>query len=112
MKKSFLIILLKCLINKKIVYIMKSRLTIESISYIILFQGLVTLVTGGASGLGRGTVERFAKQGAKVVIADLPNSKGNDLAKELGDSAVFVPVNVSLTGKKIVHLKLKTLSVI
>lgn len=54
-------------------------------------------MTGGASGLGRGTVERFVKQGAKVVIADLPTSKGNDLAKELGDSAVFVPVNVSFT---------------
>lgn len=54
----------------------------------------MTLVTGGASGLGRGTVERFIKQGGKVVIGDLPSSKGNDLAKELGDSAVFVPLDV------------------
>lgn len=57
-------------------------------------QGVVTLVTGGASGLGRGTVERFVKQGAKVVIADLPTSKGNELAKELGDNAIFTPMNV------------------
>lgn len=56
----------------------------------------MTFVTGGASGLGRGTVERFVKQGAKVVIGDLPTSKGNDLAKDLGASAVFVPIDVSL----------------
>lgn len=55
----------------------------------------MTLVTGGASGLGRGTVERFVKQGARVVIGDLPTSKGNDLSKELGDSTVFVPIDVS-----------------
>ena len=54
----------------------------------------MTLVTGGASGLGRGTVERFVKQGGKVIIGDLPSSKGNDVAKELGDSAVFVPLDV------------------
>lgn len=63
---------------------------------LFLFQGVVTLVTGGASGLGRGTVERFIKQGGKVIIGDLPSSKGNDLAKELGDSAVFVPLDVGL----------------
>lgn len=52
------------------------------------------MVTGGASGLGKGTVERFVKQGAKVVIADLPMSKGNELAKELGDNVIFTPMNV------------------
>ncbi|KAG7211507.1 hypothetical protein KM043_010776 [Ampulex compressa] len=58
-------------------------------------KGLVALVTGGASGLGRGTVERFLKQGAKVVIADLPSSKGAELAQELGPSAAFAPTNVT-----------------
>lgn len=62
---------------------------------IIILQGLVTLVTGGASGLGRGTVERFAKHGAKVIIADLPTSKGNELANELGSDVVFSPMDVS-----------------
>ncbi|XP_011499268.1 PREDICTED: 3-hydroxyacyl-CoA dehydrogenase type-2, partial [Ceratosolen solmsi marchali] len=61
----------------------------------ILLQGLVTLVTGGASGLGRATVERFVKQGAKVIIGDLPTSKGNELATELGSSAIFAPLNVT-----------------
>lgn len=45
--------------------------------------------------MGRATVERFAKQGARVVMADLGSSKGNELAKELGDNVVFVPVDVT-----------------
>lgn len=53
------------------------------------------MVTGGASGLGRATVERFARAGSKVVLGDLPTSKGADVAKELGDNVVFVPVDVS-----------------
>ena len=57
---------------------------------------MVTLVTGGASGLGRGTVERFVKHGGKVVIGDLPNSPGQEVAKELGDSVIFAPMDVSL----------------
>lgn len=61
-----------------------------------IFQGLVALVTGGASGLGLGTVQRFVKEGAKVVIADLPTSKGNEVAKSLGDSVVFSPMDVNI----------------
>ncbi|KAK0181171.1 hypothetical protein PV327_003477 [Microctonus hyperodae] len=62
-----------------------------------MLKGLVTLVTGGASGLGRGTVERFAKHGAKVIIGDLPTSKGNELANELGSDVVFSPMDVTST---------------
>lgn len=60
-----------------------------------MIKNAVSLVTGGASGLGRATVERLARNGAKVVLADLSTSKGNDVAKELGDNVVFVPVDVS-----------------
>ncbi|XP_072757006.1 3-hydroxyacyl-CoA dehydrogenase type-2 isoform X2 [Anoplolepis gracilipes] len=60
-----------------------------------MLKGTVALVTGGASGLGRGTVERFIKQGAKAVIADLPSSKGKTVAEELGENAVFAPVDVT-----------------
>lgn len=57
----------------------------------------MALVTGGASGLGRGVVERFVKQGAKVVVGDLPVSKGKTLADELGETnAVFAPLNVCI----------------
>lgn len=63
-----------------------------------LLQGTVALVTGGSSGLGRGTVERFVKQGAKVVIGDLPVSKGKTVAEELGETnVVFAPMDVCMT---------------
>ncbi|XP_009473227.1 PREDICTED: 3-hydroxyacyl-CoA dehydrogenase type-2-like, partial [Nipponia nippon] len=55
--------------------------------------GLVALVTGGASGLGRATVERLAEQGARVVLLDLPTSPGLQVAKELGERCAFAPAN-------------------
>ncbi|VDL83098.1 unnamed protein product [Nippostrongylus brasiliensis] len=58
-------------------------------------KGLVAVVTGGASGLGRGTVERLAKAGANVAIIDLPSSKGAEVAKELGPNVLFTPTNVT-----------------
>ncbi|XP_002735245.1 3-hydroxyacyl-CoA dehydrogenase type-2-like [Saccoglossus kowalevskii] len=58
-------------------------------------KNLVSLVTGGASGLGRGTVERFIKQGAKVVIVDLPSSDGANVAKSLGENCKFAPADVT-----------------
>ncbi len=54
----------------------------------------VALVTGGASGLGRATVENFVAAGAKVVIVDLPGSSGEEVAKQLGDSTRFAPGDV------------------
>ncbi|KAK2157585.1 hypothetical protein LSH36_188g02026 [Paralvinella palmiformis] len=61
----------------------------------LLFQGIVSLVTGGASGLGRATVERFVREGARVVICDLPKSHGEKLAQELGSNATFSPTDVT-----------------
>lgn len=58
-------------------------------------QGKVALVTGGASGLGRATVETLLDGGARVVIADLPSSPGETVAKELGDSVRFAATDVS-----------------
>jgi NAD(P)-dependent dehydrogenase (short-subunit alcohol dehydrogenase family) len=58
-------------------------------------EGITALVTGGASGLGRATVERLIGSGAaKVVIADLPSSDGETVAKELGDTVQFVAADV------------------
>lgn len=55
----------------------------------------VALVTGGASGLGEATVRRFIAEGARVGILDRPNSKGAELAAELGANALFVPADVT-----------------
>jgi NAD(P)-dependent dehydrogenase (short-subunit alcohol dehydrogenase family) len=60
-------------------------------------EGIVTVVTGGASGLGRATVERLAAHGAKVVIADLPTSNGEAVAKEVGGDVRFVAADVTNT---------------
>jgi len=53
------------------------------------------VVTGGASGLGRATAARLAGAGARVAILDRPASPGADVAKSLGDAAVFTPADVS-----------------
>ena len=61
------------------------------------FQKAVTLVTGGASGLGRACVERFVQQGSRVVLCDLPNSNGAEIAQKLGaDNCLFAPTDVSM----------------
>lgn len=55
--------------------------------------GKVFIVTGGASGLGEGTVRMLVANGGKVVIADVQVEKGEALAKELGQT--FVKCDVS-----------------
>ena len=58
---------------------------------------LVCFITGAASGLGRATALRLANNGAKVVIADLGSSQGEDVASEIGsNSAFFHPIDVSV----------------
>ncbi|KAH3876643.1 3-hydroxyacyl-CoA dehydrogenase type-2-like [Dreissena polymorpha] len=62
-------------------------------------KNTVALVTGGASGLGRATVERFVQQGARVAILDLPSSAGEEVAsklnKEHAGSCAFTPADVT-----------------
>ena len=58
-------------------------------------DGKVALVTGGASGLGRGAVEALLGGGARAVIVDLPSSQGEAVAKELGDAVRFAPADVT-----------------
>jgi NAD(P)-dependent dehydrogenase (short-subunit alcohol dehydrogenase family) len=55
----------------------------------------VAVVTGGASGLGLATVERFVSHGARAAIFDLNQDQGESLAGELGDAVIFCHVNVA-----------------
>jgi NAD(P)-dependent dehydrogenase (short-subunit alcohol dehydrogenase family) len=53
------------------------------------------VVTGGASGLGAATARALAGGGARVIIADLNDAQGQELAGELGASAHFVRTDVT-----------------
>lgn len=57
--------------------------------------GASAVVTGGASGLGEATTRRLVAGGAKVVILDRDQTKGEALAKELGDGAAYTPADVT-----------------
>ena len=56
-------------------------------------EGKVAVVTGGCSGIGLATVRRFAEEGAKVVIGDVDDSTGEQLAADIG--GVYVHCDVS-----------------
>ncbi len=61
----------------------------------MLIKDAVAVVTGGASGLGLATTKALLDEGAKVVILDLPSSRGDEVAKELGDAVRFAPADVT-----------------
>ncbi|MFN0245461.1 MAG: SDR family NAD(P)-dependent oxidoreductase [Kofleriaceae bacterium] len=58
-------------------------------------NGLVALVTGGASGLGAATVRALVGKGAKALIVDRDEAKGQALAAELGAAAAFAKADVT-----------------
>ena len=58
--------------------------------------GKVAIVTGGASGLGRATVEAYVGKGAKVAIFDMNEANARDVISQLGeDNVAFFGVNVA-----------------
>jgi 3alpha(or 20beta)-hydroxysteroid dehydrogenase len=58
-------------------------------------DGKVAIVTGGARGQGEAESRLFAREGAKVVIADVLDEEGEQVAKDIGDAAVYVHLDVS-----------------
>ena len=61
------------------------------------FENKVVIVTGGASGFGRGIAEKYISEGAKVIIADIDIESSEDLVEKLGKNATAVKVDVSKT---------------
>jgi NAD(P)-dependent dehydrogenase (short-subunit alcohol dehydrogenase family) len=60
-------------------------------------QGKVTIVTGGASGIGAACAARLAREGAKVVVTDLDDTGGQPVVDMIaGGEAVFLHQDVSL----------------
>lgn len=57
--------------------------------------GRTAVITGGASGIGAASARLFVEEGARVLIADMQEDRGEALAKELGDAAVFKRVDVT-----------------
>ncbi|HBJ70565.1 MAG TPA: short chain dehydrogenase, partial [Alcaligenes faecalis] len=61
-------------------------------------QDKVAIVTGGASGFGLGIAQRFAREGARVLIADLNAEQGQAAAAQIqaqGGQAIFAACDVS-----------------
>ena len=59
-------------------------------------SGKVAIITGAAQGMGETHARLFVEQGAKVVITDLNEEKGQALADELGENVIFVKQDVTV----------------
>lgn len=57
--------------------------------------GKVAIVTGGASGMGKADAILLAREGARVVVADLNEKDGMEVARGIGDNALFLRLDVT-----------------
>lgn len=58
-------------------------------------EGKVCIVTGASSGIGAASARLFAREGAKVVLTDVQDQMGEDVARDIGDAARFFHHDVS-----------------
>lgn len=58
-------------------------------------EGKTAIITGGAQGMGEAHVRMLAQHGARVVIADLNEQRGQQIAEELGDQVIYVRLDVT-----------------
>ncbi|MFB9991283.1 SDR family oxidoreductase [Deinococcus oregonensis] len=63
-----------------------------------MLDGKVAFITGGSSGIGAGTAIRFAREGARVVLADVQTEEGEQIRDQIvgaGGQAIYVTCDVS-----------------
>lgn len=66
------------------------------------FQDKVCIVTGGGSGIGRATCERFAREGGRVLVVDLNEQHGSDTVqaiRDAGGTAAFAKADVGVSSQ-------------
>jgi NAD(P)-dependent dehydrogenase (short-subunit alcohol dehydrogenase family) len=63
-------------------------------------DGKVAVVTGGCSGIGLATVRRFVEEGARVVIGDIDDQRGEELVGQLGGEEIVRYQHVDVTSKE------------
>lgn len=58
-------------------------------------DGKVAIITGAAQGMGEAHARRFVAEGAKVVMTDINDERGEKIAAELGENAVFIKADAA-----------------
>src|SRR6266850_5258375 len=63
-----------------------------------ILEGKIALITGASSGIGRATAKIFAREGARLVLADVAEAGGQETLQEVRDlsaEAIFIKTDVS-----------------
>lgn len=62
-------------------------------------EGKIALITGSAQGIGEETAIVLAKEGARVIVSDIQDEKGQNVANKIGSSAVYLHLDVRNEGE-------------